>query len=101
MLTSGMRTLQTLELFHSCKRSTLKQIDRLAYTLDVAPGQVLCTEGAPGAEFFVLVDGLVDVNAPGGVWALLRPGAWFGETALLEDTTRRATVTARTHGTVL
>ena len=101
MLTTSMRTLQSLELFSACKRSALKRIDQLGFTLDVVPGQVLCAEGAPGAEFFVLVDGLCDVRAPNGMLALLHPGAWFGETALLEDTTRKATVTARTNGAVL
>jgi CRP-like cAMP-binding protein len=99
--TSGVRTLQRLELFSSCKRGTLKRIDQLGMTLDARPGRTLCAEGAPGAEFFVLVDGLLDVCARSGARALLRRGAWFGETALLADTVRQATVTARTNATVL
>src|SRR5262245_60581570 len=89
------------ELFSGCRRSTLSRIHQLSSWLDVEPGRVICREGAPGAEFFILVDGLLDVCTESGVTAMLRPGAWFGETALLDDGYRHATVTARTHATVL
>ena len=89
------------ELFSTCRRSTLAQIDRLGYPLDVEAGRVLCREGAYGAEFFILISGLLEVCTASGATALLRPGAWFGETALLDDGFRRATVTARTCATVL
>jgi CRP-like cAMP-binding protein len=89
------------ELFSTCRRSTLARVDQLGYSLDVEPGRVLCREGAYGAEFFILVGGLLEVCTASGASALLRPGAWFGETALLDDGLRHATVTARTHATLL
>jgi CRP-like cAMP-binding protein len=73
----------------------------MAFTLDVPAGRVLCEEGASGSEFFVLVEGRVEVLKAGRPTALLQHGAWFGEIALLEATPRRATVVARTPATLL
>jgi CRP-like cAMP-binding protein len=61
----------------------------------------LCVEGSPGAEFFVLVDGLVAASRSAGTVSLMRPGSWFGETALLHNRPRGATVTVRSDSTVI
>jgi CRP/FNR family cyclic AMP-dependent transcriptional regulator len=57
---------------------------------------VLCKEGDPGREFFVLVDGKVDVARKGRRVATLGVGDFVGEISLLEPTPRTATVTAKT-----
>jgi CRP-like cAMP-binding protein len=93
--------LKSLELFTGCGRTQFATIDGLATTLDLEPGVALCTEHYPGAEFFVLLSGLVEVRNEAGIAAILRPGAWFGETALIDLAPRRATVTARTPVAVL
>ncbi len=92
--------LGSMELFAGCRRSHLEAIDRLGVTLDVPAGRTLCREGMPGTEFFVLLSGVVDVRAASGL-AVLRPGAWFGEVALLDHAPRRATVTTRTPAALL
>jgi CRP-like cAMP-binding protein len=88
-----MQRIEGIELFHGCRHAQVKEIDRLGTTLDVAAGRPLCTEGKPGSQFFVLLDGLVQVQNCSGRLALLHPGAWFGETALIHDTYQRASVT--------
>lgn len=93
--------LKSVELFNGCSRAQLAAIDRLGVTLDLTAGVTLCTEATRGAEFFVLLAGLVEVRTASGTAAVLRPGAWFGETALIDDALRRATVTSRTPVTVL
>ena len=87
-----LHKIQDVPLFYGCRRSQLEVIDRLGTALVVHSGRTLCHEGEPGSEFFVLVDGLVEVQSSGGVLALMRGGAWFGEVALLHHTSRRATV---------
>jgi CRP/FNR family transcriptional regulator, cyclic AMP receptor protein len=57
---------------------------------------VLCKEGDRGREFFVLVEGKVDVARNGKRVATLGAGDFVGEISLLEPTPRTATVTAKT-----
>jgi CRP-like cAMP-binding protein len=52
----------------------------------------LFDQGDDGDRFFVLLDGRVAVERDGDVIARLGPGEFFGETALLFDTPRTATV---------
>src|SRR5262249_5728424 len=92
---------ESLALFPGCTRAHPAAFDRLGVPLDLPAGVTLCAETHPGAEFFVLLSGLADVRTLSGTAAVLRPGAWFGETALIDDAPRRATVTSRTPVTVL
>jgi CRP-like cAMP-binding protein len=53
-------------------------------------------EGAFAHEFFVLLDGNVDVTQDGKHLADLGPGDFFGEVALVEHDRRTASVVAST-----
>ena len=53
-------------------------------------------EGETGHEFFVILDGEIDVTAGGKHVATRGGGDFVGEIALLEETKRTATVTAKT-----
>jgi hypothetical protein len=62
----------------------------------LAPGQVLATQGERGDSLFLVLDGVVHVSADGRGIADLGPGAVLGERAILESSTRTATLTAIT-----
>jgi CRP-like cAMP-binding protein/Zn-dependent protease len=61
-----------------------------------APGDSVIEQGAPGDAFFVIGSGQAGVVKDGAEVAMLGPGEFFGELALLNDAPRNATVAART-----
>jgi CRP/FNR family transcriptional regulator, cyclic AMP receptor protein len=91
-----VESLKRAPLFADLSRKELVQLARLSDDVEVPAGRVLCKEGAPGREFFVLVEGEVDVVKNGRRVAALGAGDFVGEISLLEQTPRTATVTAKT-----
>lgn len=91
-----VQALRRAPLFEDLSRKELVQLARASEDLEVAPGKVLCNEGDVGHEFFVIVDGRVEVTRKGKRVAARGGGEFVGEIALLEETPRTATVTAKT-----
>lgn len=56
------------------------------------PGEVVIKEGDTGDEFFLIKSGSAQVFKNNAEIAKLRPGDYFGEASLLEDTPRNATI---------
>jgi hypothetical protein len=69
-----------------------KQLERR----NLEQGSALVTEGEEGAELFLLLDGVVDIEVNGDRVAEIGPGALLGERALLEGGKRTATIWATT-----
>ena len=91
-----VESLKRAPLFEGLSRKELVQLARMSDDAEVPAGRVLCKEGAIGREFFVLVEGKVDVARKGRRLAALGAGDFVGEISLLEQTPRTATVTATT-----
>jgi CRP-like cAMP-binding protein len=91
-----VEALKRAPLFDGLSRKELVELARVSEDLEVPPGKVLCKEGEIGHEFFVIVDGEVEVTRNGKRVATRAGGEFFGEIALLEETRRTATVTAKT-----
>ena len=82
-------------LFRNLSRSDLVALAKVTEDLEVNEGKVLAREGEIGHEFFVIVDGEVEVAKDGQAVRKLGSGDFFGEIALIWDSPRRtATVTA-------
>jgi CRP/FNR family cyclic AMP-dependent transcriptional regulator len=88
--------LKRAPLFEGLSRKELTQLARVSEDLEIPAGKALCTEGEIGHEFFVIVDGEVEVTRSGKRVATRGGGEFVGEIALLEQTPRTATVTAKT-----
>jgi CRP/FNR family transcriptional regulator, cyclic AMP receptor protein len=84
--------LKRVPLFAHCSKRELGLIASLADEVDLEEGKTLVREGAFGHEFFVLVDGAVEVRKGKRKVATLGPGDFFGEIALISKILRTATV---------
>lgn len=96
-----MQLLKDAPLFAHCSKQELQRIASIADQLDVREGKVLIQEGERGREFFVIVEGEVEVRRKGKKVKTLGPGSFVGEIALLSKIPRVATVTAITPTSVL
>src|SRR4051794_23839384 len=90
--------LGQVPMFQACTKKDLITIGRSGDTTRFDAGDVLVKQGSRGHEFFVLVDGKVNVTRDGIEIAQLGPGDYFGELALLDPRPRDASVTASTPG---
>ncbi|HEU5213498.1 MAG TPA: cyclic nucleotide-binding domain-containing protein [Gaiellaceae bacterium] len=88
--------LKKAPLFEGLSRKELEHLAQLADDLEVPAGKVLTRQGDTGREFFVLMDGEVEVVRDGELLATRSSGDFIGEISILEDMPRTATVTAKT-----
>jgi CRP-like cAMP-binding protein len=83
-------------LFRDLSPRQRRHIAGLMTRLDEPAGTVLTREGAPGAEFVIVLEGAVEVRRGDRVVKTLGPGEYVGEIALLGHQPRTATVVATT-----
>ena len=87
-----MELIRRVPLFAGCSRAELAKVAQLADELTVPEGKELTREGAPGREFFVVVEGGAVVRRKGRKVATVESGDFLGEIALLANVPRSATV---------
>jgi CRP/FNR family cyclic AMP-dependent transcriptional regulator len=85
--------IRSVPLFSNCSKQELAEIASLADEMDFPEGKTLIKEGERGREFFVLIEGTVDVRQKGRELASRGRTDCFGEIALILDVPRTATVT--------
>lgn len=86
--------IKRVPLFAGLSKKELEQIASIADEIDLREGKELTTQGKSAREFFVLLEGSVDVTKDGQRINQLGDGDFFGEIALVSRSPRTATVTA-------
>jgi CRP/FNR family cyclic AMP-dependent transcriptional regulator len=91
-----LELLGNVRLFSTCNKRELARIASLVDEVEAPKGKVLVRQGDTGEECFVIAEGQAKATMRGRGSAVLRPGSFFGEMALLDQGPRSATVTAET-----
>lgn len=92
--------LRSVDPFSQLADQDLEAVADRAEIVELAGGRPLFSHGDVGDKAYVVLDGQLEVSAPGPlqplVLSILGRGDLVGETSLLRGGTRNATVTART-----
>ncbi len=88
--------LKKVPLFAGLDNKELQEIARSMRERRFKAGDTVTQEGAGGVGFFVVEEGQADVNVSGESKGSVGPGDYFGEIALINESPRTATLTART-----
>jgi hypothetical protein len=91
-----LRILTSVPIFAPLPGGSLEHLATRLVPLRVDAGTVIVREGDAGDRFYIVAEGTVDVSQYDRTISELSAGDHFGEIALLRDSPRTATVTART-----
>ena len=86
------KSLERVPLFAGLSQKEREKVARWADTVDLPASKHLLDEGRLPHEFFVIIDGEVEVLHEEKRLATLGPGDFFGEIALIEHGRRTASV---------
>jgi CRP/FNR family transcriptional regulator len=95
-VTVSTDTLKKVPLFSELDDRELGQIASSMRERRYKEGDTVTQEGSGGAGFFIVEEGEAEVAVGGEAKGSIGPGDYFGEIALLNDSPRTATLTART-----
>src|SRR5919201_2762705 len=84
--------LKRVPLFAGCSKRSLNEIAKIADEIELEEGRVLISEGDPGRQFFVLLDGGAEVKRKRKTINTLGPGDFFGEISLVTERPTTASV---------
>jgi len=87
--------LRALPMFAPLPAPVVEALALAARAVNVPAGAEVFAQGDPGDAFYVIAAGALDVTVDGAPVSPLAAGESFGEIALLRDTPRTATITAR------
>ena len=93
--------LRNVPLFSDLSAKELMSLSRLMDEIDLKPGTVIIREGNTGGEFFIVIEGTIEVKRKGRRLARLGPGDYLGEIALIDHGPRTATAIVETPSRVL
>ncbi len=96
-----LELLKRTPLLADLSKRDIEEVGRLADEVDVRAGRVLLKEGDPGREFFVIIDGQIEITKEGRHLRTMGAGEFLGDIALVVERPRTATATAVTDSRLL
>lgn len=93
---SNLRVLNSVKLFANLSNSERRKICQSFDLESFAANAIIIKQGDPGSKFYILKSGTTKVVADDKEVGQLVAGSYFGEMALLDDETRKASVIATT-----
>jgi CRP/FNR family transcriptional regulator, cyclic AMP receptor protein len=87
-------SLHAVPLFADLSKRDLKRLAGSMKEMSFGPGEAVVSQGTGGIGFFVILDGHAKVSQDGEERAMLGPGDYFGEMALIDGDDRAASVHA-------
>jgi CRP-like cAMP-binding protein len=96
-----LRLLRLSPLFSRCSRRELLTARRLGTVLDVPAGRVLCREGAPARDMYVVLAGLVALSIEDESVGLQGTGEWWGAELLSRRRCHGVTAVAASDSTLM
>jgi CRP-like cAMP-binding protein len=89
-----VRRFAAVPIFEGCSKRELRAVAKAAVIEQRANGATLCSEGATGAELYLILQGTCRVSRRGRKVAELGPGGIVGELSVITGSERNATVSA-------
>lgn len=94
----NMKLIKSVPIFKNCSLPCLKEVASSLEQMNYSPGQNVINIGEHGEEMFIIAHGVCEVILmDGNIVATLHDGQFFGEIALIEETTRTANVRAQSY----
>lgn len=90
-----LETLKKIPLFRYLTYQELVKVLNITYLETYDEGATIIKEGDSGEELYIVLAGKVSVSRSGREIADLQPGVHFGEMALVDQSPRSATITAK------
>ena len=95
-MTTPEDVLARVSLFSMLPKKEVAKLARDAHERTFPAGAVVTDEDRMGVSFGVVVDGRAQVSVHGQPARVLGPGDYFGEMALIDNSSRSAKITAET-----
>lgn len=92
MTSANSDRLRLVPLFSDLDEPGLERLAGVATEFEASSGHVLMERGQAGTGLFIIEEGSVRVELPGGEQVTLGPGEFVGELSVLADTPRMARV---------
>ncbi len=88
--------LENMEIFRGLSKAEIRKVRRLMTPVTIKAGKQFITEGDPGREAFLVLEGRATVRKGAKILATVGPGDFLGEMSVLTGDRRTASVTADT-----